>query len=330
LECENNSLYKGSTRDLFERINRHLDGRGSEWTKKHKPIALVHFELFDTEKEAFNREKYFKSGSGREWIHKIWEERKQKYETADVLLEKIKAGKERLIKEGKIKKQKPLPRVSYDEKPFDLPEGWVWTKLPMLLDFSNGSLRRGPFGSSIRKDMFVPKSPKSVKVYEQKNAIYKNYKLGEYYIDLDEHNNLKSFLAGPGDIIISCAGTIGETYVLPDDAPIGVINQALLKLKLNNKIIYNSFFILVFKSFTQTKINEDAKGTAMKNMSSVNYLKNELMFPLPPILEQKAIVEKVDRLMAKIDAVKVQVKERKTQAEQLMQAVLREAFNGNE
>lgn len=246
---------------------------------------------------------------------------------ASKLLEKIKAEKEQLIKEGKIKKDKPHAPIADDEKLFDLPDGWAWCRLPQILDFSD-SLRRGPFGSSITKLMFVPKSSHSTKVYEQKNAIYNDYTLGSYFINLAEYPNLNGFLTGPGDIIISCAGTIGETYLLPQDAPRGVINQALLKIRLNQYVVDNQFFMIVFKAQTKSRINEDAKGTAMKNISSVNYLKNELLFPLPPIAEQQAIVERVHKLMALIDDLEKQVSERKGQAEMLMQSVLREAFAG--
>lgn len=65
LECNDGSLYKGYTRNLFERINRHLEERGAEWTAKHTPVSLIHFEEFNKEKEVLEREKYFKSGSGR-------------------------------------------------------------------------------------------------------------------------------------------------------------------------------------------------------------------------------------------------------------------------
>jgi len=71
LECEDGSLYKGYTQDLFARINRHLEGKGAKWTKEHKPVVLIHFEEFESEKDAVEREKYYKSGSGREWINDI-------------------------------------------------------------------------------------------------------------------------------------------------------------------------------------------------------------------------------------------------------------------
>lgn len=247
---------------------------------------------------------------------------------ASRLLEKVKAEKERLVKDGKIRKEKPFALISDEEKPFDLPDGWVWCRLPQIMDYGD-SLRRGPFGSSITKSMFVQESQHSTKIYEQKNAIYKNFTIGNYFINLDEHPNLKSFIAGPGDIIISCAGTIGETYLLPINAPIGIINQALLKIRLNQQVINNQYFIIAFKASTKSTINEDAKGTAMKNISSIQYLKNKLLFPLPSLLEQKIIIEQVNKYTVILNELEKQVIERKELSGKLLQAVLREAFATN-
>ena len=78
-----------------------------------------------------------------------------------------------------------------DEIPFDVPKGWEWCRLNEL-----GTYRKGPFGSSLTKSMFVPKRENSVKVYEQKNAIQKDFHLGDYYIskekglDVDKPRNL--------------------------------------------------------------------------------------------------------------------------------------------
>lgn len=94
LECDDGSLYKGFTQNLFERINRHLEGRGSEWTAKHIPVSLIYFEEFDTEKKALEREKYFKSDSGREYINEIRNRNKLDYD-AEALFEKIQEGEVR-------------------------------------------------------------------------------------------------------------------------------------------------------------------------------------------------------------------------------------------
>ncbi|MGX5475398.1 restriction endonuclease subunit S [Bacillus toyonensis] len=212
------------------------------------------------------------------------------------LLEKVRQQKEQLIKEKKIKKEKTLSKITDKEKPFKLPRGWEWTGIIDILELNDNSLRRGPFGSAIRKDMFVPKGEKTFKVYEQKNAIKKDCHIGAYYVSQEKYNELKRFEVNPRDIIISCAGTIGETYLLPEGSPAGIINQALLKIRINTEVMLNDFFLISFKALTQKQLNESAKGSAMKNMTSVDYLKKEVLFGLPPINEQKRIVEKVNQL----------------------------------
>ena len=229
-------------------------------------------------------------------------------EPASVLLEKIRAEKARLIKEGKIKKDKKESIIfrgednSYYEKfadgkvvcideeiPYNLPFGWTWCRLNEL-----GNYRKGPFGSSLTKSMFVPKNKHSIKVYEQKNAIQKDYRLGEYYISEDKFSEMQSFVTHPSDIIVSCAGTIGETYFLPQDAPIGIINQALMRVRLYNLDIvdyWQLFFAYILL------IEKDMKGTgsAIKNIPSFEYLKG-ILVPLPPLQEQKRIIEKYNEL----------------------------------
>jgi type I restriction enzyme S subunit len=105
----------------------------------------------------------------------------------------------------------------------------------------------------------------------------------------------------PGDIIISCAGTLGETYVIPENAPKGIINQALLKLNINNSIMDTQFFLTMFKAIIQQQIVLSSLGSAMKNLTSISWLKESVIFPLPPLTEQRSIVCKVDNLMSLCD-----------------------------
>jgi len=250
----------------------------------------------------------------------------KKDEPASVLLKRIKVEK---AKSGK--KEKSLPSIKTEEIPFEIPESWVWCRIDDILDFSKESLRRGPFGSSITKGMFIPKSnPNATKVYEQKNAIYKNHTLGGYYIDIEKYTNLKSFLTGFGDIIISCAGTIGESYLLPKDAPVGVINQALLKIRLNENIILNAYFLEFFKAIIKAKVNTDAKGSAMKNLGSIKYLRENLLIPLPPHSEQKRIVVEIDKQLAKTKQLKEHIIANQKATEQLLKALLHQAFEVEE
>ena len=218
-------------------------------------------------------------------------------EPASVLLEKIKAEKEQLIKDKKIKKSKPLAPITDDERPFDIPDSWEWVRLGDVLSLENGAIRRGPFGSSLKKAFFVPKDKNTYKVYEQGNAINHTIDYGDYYISQEKYNELKSFSVRPKDIIISGAGTIGKTYILPPDTPDGVINQALIRVRLNDNLITNEFFLLAFQQKVSL-LNKKAKGTAIKNMFSIAHMKNDLIWALPPLEEQSRIAAKIAQLFA--------------------------------
>lgn len=247
-------------------------------------------------------------------------------EPASKLLERIKAEKEKLVKEKKIKKEKSLPPINPKEVPFEIPENWIWCRISDILSYANDAIRRGPFGSSITKNMFVPKSTSATKVYEQRNAIYKDYTLGNYFIDLQQHPNLNSFLAGAGDIIVSCAGTIGETYLLPNNAPNGIINQALLKIRLNGNIMLNHYFMLFFKATLKGRVNLDAKGSAMKNLGSIGYLKEKLYIPLPTLNEQMRILTKIEQLMTLCNELEHSIQQNQKYTQELLQVALKEAL----
>ena len=214
------------------------------------------------------------------------------------LLQAIKEEKERLIKEKKIKKQKPLPEITEEEIPFEIPENWKWVRLGELGDY-----KKGPFGSALTKSMFIADSHEAVKVYEQKNAIKKDWKLGNYFIDKKYYEEkMKGFTVLNGDLIVSCAGTIGEQYFIPSEARIGIINQALMRIRIYkpiNKRFYSILFNYVIK-LSSIRL----KGSAIKNILPFEVLKN-IVVPLPPLAEQKRIVEKLDKLLADIEELKI-------------------------
>ncbi len=118
----------------------------------------------------------------------------------------------------------------------------MWVRLDDI-----GIYKKGPFGSSLTKGIFVDKGLNSIKVYEQKNAIYKNQTLGTYYITKEYfEQKMKGFEVFPGDIIVSCAGTIGETFVMPENMEKGIINQALMKIRLS-AFVFVPYFLLFFE-----------------------------------------------------------------------------------
>jgi len=229
-------------------------------------------------------------------------------EPASVLLERIRAEKEALIKAGKIKRDKHesvifrrdnshYEKCGNDEQcidaevPFDIPETWELMRLSDI-----GEYRKGPFGSSLTKSMFVPESDVAVKVYEQKNAIQKDYTLGTYYISREYYEaKMKGFAVLPGDIIVSCAGTIGETYVMPENIRPGIINQALMRMRIYASIDID-YFLLYFDYVIKKEAQDSSKGSAIKNIPPFEVFK-KLLIPIPPLAEQKRIVDSVRHLI---------------------------------
>ena len=212
-----------------------------------------------------------------------------------------------------------------EEVPFEIPQGWEWCRLNDLALY-----RKGPFGSSLTKSMFVAKSTQSIKVYEQKNAIQKDCTLGDYYISKEKFETMQSFVVKPNDIIVSCAGTIGETYLLPSDAPVGIINQALMRvtlLDLNMVEYWQIYFAYMLLNEAQMK----GSGSAIKNIPPFEYLKAVLV-PIPPLSEQNRLVERYNILLSligkyELEANKLNCLNQKVY-DKLKKSVLQEAIRG--
>ena len=212
--------------------------------------------------------------------------------------------------------------IPVDEQPYTIPSNWVWTRLGEI-----GEYKKGPFGSSLTKSMFVEKGIDTIKVYEQKNAIQKDDKIGNYYITKNYFlEAMTGFEVKPNDIIVSCAGTIGETYILPKNAEKGIINQALMKISLKDNI-EKSYYLQYFDYFLKEESKEKSKGTAMKNIPPFKVFK-EFPFPLPPLNEQKRIVEKLDFLFEKTKRAKEIIEEIKVDIENRKISILDRAFKG--
>ena len=135
-------------------------------------------------------------------------------------------------------------------------------------------------------------------VYEQKNAIQKDLSLGEYYISKEKFETMQSFIVTPNDIIVSCAGTIGETYLLPSNAPIGIINQALMRVSLF-ELSMASYWQMYFSYILLNEAQMKGAGSAIKNIPPFEYLKAVLV-PVPPLSEQNRLVERYNLLLSLI------------------------------
>ncbi len=156
------------------------------------------------------------------------------------------------------------------------------------------SLKRGPFGGSLKKEDFVEKG---YLVYEQRHAIHNDFDYEKYYITKDKYESMKMFKVRPKDLIISCSGaTLGRIAEIPDNAKEGIINQALLKLTLDNNIILNTFFMQQFRTNEmQNQLFGFSRGAGIPNFPSMTEVK-KLKFICPPIKEQKKYEKRVQGL----------------------------------
>lgn len=168
------------------------------------------------------------------------------------------------------------------------PMGWE----KVTLNDVCSSIVRGPFGSALKKEFFVEPSETTYKVYEQKHAIQKSASIGTYYITQEKYRELKRFECLSGDILMSCSGTMGELYQLPEGCEKGIINQALCKFTLNDKILPVCF--LVYMQQTIGKL--ETKGSGIQNIAAVSYIK-QMPINLPPMEVQK----KFERFVKQID-----------------------------
>lgn len=155
------------------------------------------------------------------------------------------------------------------------------------------SIVRGPFGSALKKEFFVEPNETTYKVYEQKHAIQKSATIGTYYVTAEKFDELRRFECVAGDILMSCSGTMGELYQLPEGCEKGLINQALCKFTLNEKILS-----IVFLTYMKQTIgNLETKGSGIQNIAAVSYVK-AMPINLAPMEVQKqfaAFVEQTEK-----------------------------------
>ncbi|AWP38248.1 restriction endonuclease subunit S [Heyndrickxia coagulans] len=196
-------------------------------------------------------------------------------------LEKMKALKSAYLSEMFPAEGERVPKRRFA----GFTQPWEQRKFIELLDVKDG-IRRGPFGSALKKDLFVPKS--DYVVYEQQNAIYDKWET-RYYITKEKFEELHKFVLSEGDFIMSGAGTIGRIAKVPKGIKKGVFNQALIRFKINPELTDSNYFLEWIRSNEmQRKFTGSNPGSAMTNLVPMSEVK-EWVISLPSLAEQKKI-----------------------------------------
>jgi type I restriction enzyme, S subunit len=245
-------------------------------------------------------------------------------EPASELLKKINREKARLVNEGKIKKQVSLPEVTEDEKPFELPVGWEWTRL------GNSSILKGGFAYQSSKFL----NDGVCQVIRMGNIRPDYLRLDEnpVYISETLGEGTSEYLIEPDDILLTMTGTKGKRdylyslIITPD-------NLLDRKLFLNQRLCIVRTFL--FPRFQNMVMKSDrlldviySKSTGTANQANIGMSAiNEWVIPLPPLIEQQRIVSKVDELFALCDGLKERLIKAQTLQNQLAVAVVEQALN---
>jgi len=237
---------------------------------------------------------------------------------AEALLKKVKIEKEKLIARGEIKKQKPLAPIKPEEMPFELPDSWVWGRYTDIFNFID------------YRGVTPKKIDSGVRLITAKNVRmgFLNIEPQEF-ISLNEYNlRMTRGFPKQGDLLFTTEAPLGNICELilnkTDIITTGqrlIIFQTYLK-KLELKI----FMYFIMSPFMQDYLKDMSTGMTAKGIKGARM--KAMLISIPPILEQKEIVKRVDKFMTLIDKLEEQVVNRKQQSKKLMQSVLKEALEG--
>ena len=203
--------------------------------------------------------------------------------TGEELYQQIQTEKQRLIKEGKIKKEKPLPKITEDELPFDIPESWKWCRLSDVIDVRDGTHDRPKY------------VPVGIPLVTSKNLVngvidYGNVK----YITQEDADkiNVRS-MVDDDDILFAMIGSIGNPVLVKKDREFCIKNMALFKRFANTDISMRYVYWFLF--YAQYKLKKEASGGVQSFISLSRF--REYLIPLPPVAEQNRIVAKLEEIL---------------------------------
>ena len=178
----------------------------------------------------------------------------------------------------------------------------------------------GPFGSSLKNECFVDERNAYCMVYEQKHAIQKTLAGKNRFVDRNKYQELKRSTVKPGDIIVSCRGTIGETFIIPENAPLGIMHPSIMKIRLKPNVYNIEYFNLLLKSRLEA-YNKSANGSGVKMAISATELGKDL-FPIPPMDEQ----QKISRIFFMVEHLILLRKQQLAKMDELVKAWFVEMF----
>lgn len=205
--------------------------------------------------------------------------------TGEELYQQIQAEKKRLIKAGKIKKEKPLPEISEDEIPFDIPESWKWVHIGELFQHNTGKAL-----NSSNKD------GRPLEYITTSNVYWNRFEISKLKTMLFTDAEIEKCTVQKGDLLVLEGGDIGRAAIWNHEFPMRIQNH-IHRLRSYGDVCIEFFYHIFFLYKSTGLIN--GKGIGIKGLSAS--VLHSLIVPLPPLAEQKRIVAKIEELLPYID-----------------------------
>lgn len=209
--------------------------------------------------------------------------------TAEELFDQIQQEKQRLIAEKEIKKEKPLPEIPDDEKPFDIPESWMWVRFSNLMN----AISTGPFGSMLHKSDYVPKGIPLVNPANIVNGTI--IPSGKMMVSEDTAKRLETYTLCTGMIVIGRRGEMGRCAVVTEKENGWICGTGSFFLTPSSLLFADYIQILFTTHYAKAYLGGESIGTTMSNLN--HKILSKMPVPLPPLAEQKRIVEKLEQML---------------------------------
>ena len=218
--------------------------------------------------------------------------------TAEELFAQIQQEKQRLIAEKKIKKEKPLPEITDDEKPFDIPAGWRWVRLFDLADTCDTPFADGPFGSNLKSEHYTNR--REVRIIQLSNIGETGWKdANKKYTTFEHLKTIQRSEAAARDIVIAKMMPAGRAIIVPDIEEKYVLSSDAVKFVPNKMLCELYLYYAINSPVFKNQVYAEVQGIT-RVRTSLQKIKKYIL-PIPPLAEQKRIVAKIEALLPYID-----------------------------
>ena len=212
--------------------------------------------------------------------------------TAEELYKKIQAEKQKLTAEKKIKKEKPLPEITAEEIPFDIPESWKWVRLGEIINIVSAKRVH----QSDWKNNGIP----FYRAREIAKLSVDGFVDNELFISEELYNKFSKYgVPKAGDLMVTAVGTLGKSYIVKEDDKFYYKDASVICLENYGNMVSLYINYVLQSEMMLKQIKSNSSGTTVATLTMIRMV--QYMFPLPPLEEQKRIVAKIEALLPQID-----------------------------